>query len=87
MLKAFYEKVCCTRNMDMYAFRYSYSGYLGDKREMKSTTGYCTFVGGNIITWRSNKQDLISRSSAEAEYRDMTYNTCEMLLKNLMMKF
>ena len=28
---------------------YSNSGYAGD-RDKKSTTGYCTFVGGNLVT-------------------------------------
>jgi hypothetical protein len=23
--------------------------------DRKSTTGYCTFVGGNIVTWKSKK--------------------------------
>jgi len=26
------------------------SGYAGDRGDMKSTTGYCTFVGGNLVT-------------------------------------
>ena len=54
------------------------SGYAGDKRYMKSTTGYCTFVGENLVTWRSKKQD-VSKSNAEAEYRVMTHITCEMM--------
>ncbi|XP_016649734.1 PREDICTED: uncharacterized mitochondrial protein AtMg00810-like [Prunus mume] len=31
--------------------------------------GYFTFVGGNLVTWRSKKQNVVSRSSAESEYR------------------
>jgi len=46
------------------------SGYsdsdAGDRGDRKSTTGYCTFVGGNLMTWRSKKKDVF-RSSAEAE--------------------
>ena len=37
-------------------FGYSDSGYASDKGDRKSTTGYCTFVGGNLVTWRSKKQ-------------------------------
>ena len=71
----------------VYISRYSDSGYAGDRGDMKSTTGYYIFVGGNLVTWRSEKQDIVSRSSAEAEYRAMTYTTCEMVwLQNLLME-
>jgi len=49
-------------------FDYSDSRYAGDKGDRKFTTGYCTCVGGNLVTWRSKKQDVF-RFSAEAEYR------------------
>ena len=47
-------------------FGYFDSGYAGDKGNRKSITGYCTFVGENLVTWRSKKQDIVSKSSAEA---------------------
>ena len=34
---------------------YSDSGYAGDQGDRKSTTDYCTFVGENLMTWRSKK--------------------------------
>ncbi|KAK2981314.1 hypothetical protein RJ640_007015 [Escallonia rubra] len=45
----------------------------------KSTSGYCTFVWGNLVTWRSKKQSVVARSSAEAEYRAMAHGICEMM--------
>ena len=60
-------------------FGYSDSGYTSDKGDIKSITSYCTFIGGNLVTWRSKKQDIVSRSSAEAEYKAMTHTTCEMI--------
>ncbi|XP_022863020.1 uncharacterized protein LOC111383174 [Olea europaea var. sylvestris] len=37
--------------------------------ERRSTTRYCTFVEGNLVTWRSKKQNVVARSSAKVEYR------------------
>ncbi|GKA52634.1 ribonuclease H-like domain-containing protein [Tanacetum coccineum] len=34
-----------------------------------STSGYCVFLGNNLLAWSSKRQDMLSRSSTEAEYR------------------
>ena len=47
--------------------------------DRRSTSGYFTFVGGNLVTWRSKKQNVVSRSSAEAEYRGMAHGVCAIL--------
>ncbi|CAA6675540.1 unnamed protein product [Spirodela intermedia] len=38
-----------------------YAGSIVDKR---STSRYCSFLGGNLITWHNKKQLVVSRSSA-----------------------
>ena len=43
----------------------------------RSLSGYVTFVGGSPILWRTKKQDTVSHSSAEAEYRSMRNALCE----------
>ncbi|CAL2257550.1 unnamed protein product [Prunus armeniaca] len=48
-------------------------------RDRRSTSGYFTFVGGNLVTWRSKKQNVVSRSSAESEYKGIAQGVCEIL--------
>ena len=45
-------------------------------------------VRGNLVTWKSKKQTVVSRFSVEAEYRAMTHTTCELIwLKTLLEGF
>lgn len=38
------------------------------KLMIKPTIGYCVFVRGNLVSWRSKKQIVVSRFSAKFEY-------------------
>ena len=58
---------------------YCDADWAGDRVDRRSTTGYCTFIGGNLVTWKSKKQKVISCSSAEAEYRAMLKLTNELV--------
>ena len=64
---------------------YCDADWAGDRMDRRSTTGYCTLIGGNLVTWKTKKQKVVSCSSAEAEYRAMRRLTTEcMWLKQLM---
>ena len=42
-------------------------------------TRYFVLLGVSPISWKTKKQDIVSRSSAEAEYRSMAVTTSELV--------
>ena len=46
----------------------SNSDWTGNADDRKSTTGGCFYVGANLVTWMSKKQNSVSLSTAETEY-------------------
>ncbi|GJZ80276.1 ribonuclease H-like domain-containing protein [Tanacetum coccineum] len=45
----------------------------------RSVSGYCVFVYGCLVSWKSKKHATLSKSLAEAEYRSMVAATCEVM--------
>ncbi|GJT64114.1 ribonuclease H-like domain-containing protein [Tanacetum coccineum] len=50
---------------------YSDADWAGCPATRRSTSGYSIFLGENLLTWSFKRQDTLSRSSAEAEYREV----------------
>ncbi|RVW39236.1 Retrovirus-related Pol polyprotein from transposon TNT 1-94 [Vitis vinifera] len=64
---------------------YTDADWAGNISDRKSTSGYFTFIGGNLVTWRSKKQKVVALSSADAEFRGMVKGICELIwLKRLL---
>ncbi|GJV68100.1 putative ribonuclease H-like domain-containing protein [Tanacetum coccineum] len=54
---------------------YSDSDYAGAKKDWKSTTGGCQFLGRRLISWQCKKQTIMATSSTKVEYVAAT-NCC-----------
>lgn len=52
--------------------------WAGDISDRKSMSGYCVYLGNNLIIWSSRKQSTISRSLTEVEYRALAPTAAEL---------
>ena len=48
---------------------YTNSDFARSRLDKKSTPKYVSFVGGNLVNWKSKKQNIVSLYSAKVEYR------------------
>jgi len=56
---------------------YTDADWAGSQEDSRSTSGYCTFVWGNLVTWQSQKQKVVAKSSAESELRALAQGIME----------
>lgn len=52
----------------------------------RSTTGFCVLLGSSPISWKTKKQSVVARSTAEAEYRSMALASCEITWLSALLK-
>ena len=71
------------KSLDVEAFTNAdQASFVDDK---SSTSGYCTFLGGNLITQIRKKQTIVVRSDAEAKFKALALGICELIwIKSLM---
>ncbi|XP_040964565.1 uncharacterized mitochondrial protein AtMg00810-like [Gossypium hirsutum] len=68
-----------TRDSKFLLEGYSDASWGFDVDDRRSTSGFCVFLGGNPVSWSSEKQSVVSRSTAEAEYRSVAHTAAEMI--------
>nr|GEZ08056.1 ribonuclease H-like domain-containing protein [Tanacetum cinerariifolium] len=77
--------------LQLYAFSgsslvaYSDADWAGYSATCRSTSGYCVFMGNNILSWSAKRQHTLSCFSAEAEYQAVANVVAETAwLRNLL---
>jgi hypothetical protein len=56
---------------------YTDADWAGCPDTRRFTSGYVVFLGDNLVSWSAKRQTVISRSSAEAEYRVVANGVAE----------
>ncbi|GKF73011.1 hypothetical protein Tco_0219343, partial [Tanacetum coccineum] len=64
-------------NFELYAF--VDSDWAKCNATRRTVTGFAVFLGNCLVIWKSKKQSVLAKSSAEAEYRAMSSVACEII--------
>lgn len=64
---------------------YSDADWAGADPKSKSTTGYIIFVNGAPVSWRSQRQGGVSKSTTESEYIAASEAACKLIWLNDLM--
>ncbi|KAG7532447.1 Reverse transcriptase RNA-dependent DNA polymerase [Arabidopsis thaliana x Arabidopsis arenosa] len=73
------QGILLSSTSDLQLKAFSDSDHAGCPLTRRSLTGYLVKLGPSPVSWKTKKQDKVSRSSAEAEYRAMAM-TCQELM-------
>nr|XP_043639796.1 uncharacterized mitochondrial protein AtMg00810-like [Erigeron canadensis] len=70
------QQVCMPSSMDQTLRANTDADWAGCPDTRHSSSGYCVYLGTNLLSWSSKHQTIVSRSSAEAEYQGVARKCC-----------
>lgn len=66
---------------------YSNADWAGCPSTRRSTSGFCVYLGDNLVSWSAKRQPTVSRSSAEAEYKGVANTVAKACwIRNLLLE-
>ena len=89
------EKYCLTlmkvntgeEEMTWFLKAFSDSDWAGNKDGRRSVTGYCIYLNGNLVAWKSRSQKNVTLSSSEAEYVAVSEVCTEIMFIKMILTF
>ncbi|XP_020704773.1 uncharacterized protein LOC110115757 [Dendrobium catenatum] len=64
------------------------SDWAANPNDRRSISGFCEFLGDNLLSWSVKKQPTVARSSTEAEYRALASTASDIMwLRRLLLDF
>ena len=57
---------------------FSIADWDGSSNDQRSTSGQCVLLGSNLFSWSANKQNTLTKSSTESEYRSLAHCAVEL---------
>ncbi|XP_025014984.2 uncharacterized mitochondrial protein AtMg00810-like [Ricinus communis] len=80
------QGILMSSTSELHLKAYTVSDWASCQETRKSIFGYCIFTGNSMVSWKTKKQNTMSRISIESEYMAMAVTTSEVLWLTYLLK-
>ncbi|CAL8156023.1 unnamed protein product [Prunus armeniaca] len=85
-LKGSLDMGICFRKGPLVMQPYYDANWAGCPLDRRSTSGWCVFLGSNLISWSAKKQPIVSHSSTKSEYIGTAMTAVELVYIAMLFK-